>query len=107
MDAHAGLRLAVQIDRAAPRQRKILEPPAAVVEPQLIRRAVVGDEDVDPAVAVEVAGDDAKAVADGRAYSRPIGDVGERAVAVVVVQRRRRGQVVGLRDCSSRARRSG
>ena len=42
----------------------------ALIQPQMIRRAVVGDEDVDPAVAVEIAGHDAETVADGGQESR-------------------------------------
>ena len=38
----------------------LLEPEAAQVAEQEVRRAVVGDEEVDPAVVVEVGGDDAQ-----------------------------------------------
>ena len=65
VDAHTGLRRAVLIERASHRERRLSKATATLVQPQMIRRAIVGDEDVDAAVAVEVAGDDAEAVADG------------------------------------------
>ena len=65
VDAHARLRDAVLVERAAHRERRLAKAAAALIQPQVIRRAVVRHEDVDPAVAIEVAGDDAEAVADG------------------------------------------
>jgi hypothetical protein len=65
--AHPRLRLPIQIDRTAHHERGVLEAPAAAIHPHLIRRAVVGDEHVDPAVTIHVARDNAEAVAHRRA----------------------------------------
>ena len=48
--------LPVRGQRRARQQRRVLEGAVALVHPQLVRLAVVGDVDVDPAVAVEVGG---------------------------------------------------
>ena len=48
------------VHRRAGQQRRVLERAVVLVDPQLIRLAVVGDVDVDPAVAVEVGGRDAE-----------------------------------------------
>ena len=63
----------------------------------MIWRTVVRHEDVDAAVAIEVARDDAEAVADRGQQSRSRGHVGKRAVAVIVVQGRGRRQIVARR----------
>ena len=64
VDAHPRLRDAVLVERAAHRERRLAKAAAALIQPEMIRRAVVRHEDVDAAVAVEVAGDDAETVAD-------------------------------------------
>ena len=68
--AHAGLRRAVLIDGHAAQQRRLGEAPVSEIDPEMVRRAVVGDEDVHAPVTVHVVGDDAEAVADGRAQCR-------------------------------------
>ena len=70
--AHAGLGLAVGAERGARQQPEVLERAVLLVHPQQVRLAVVGDVEVDPAVAVEVGG--------RHAQRRPevVGDAGRR-----------------------------
>ena len=56
------------------------------VDPELVRRRVVGDVEVRPAVAVVVAGRDAEPGAVGFGDARALRDVDEAAVAVVAEQ---------------------
>ena len=86
VDAHAGLRRAVLIDRHAVHQRRVRERAVALVHPEVVRRAVVGHEDVDAAVGIEVGRHDAQAVADRGLQPGTRRDVRERAVAAVVEQ---------------------
>ena len=60
--------------------------PFVLVDPELVRRGVVGDVEIEPAVAVVVAGRDAEAGAVGLADAGRLGHVGEPAVALVAVQ---------------------
>jgi len=53
----------------------------------MVRCPVVGDEEIDAAVAVEITGDDAEPVADRRAQTGAFRHVAESAVAVVVIER--------------------
>ena len=97
VDAHSRFRLAVQVDGAAHRQRRVFESTAALVDPHLVGGAVVGDEHVNPSISVHVAGDDAQPVADRGAQTCAIGHVGEGSVAVVPEERRRGRQIVRSR----------
>ena len=78
--------LARGVDRGAGQQRRVLERAVVLVDPQLVGLAVVGDVDVDPAVAVEVGGRDAERRPERAADQGAAGDVGERAVALVVIE---------------------
>ncbi len=72
---------------AGPRQeRRILERAVALVDPQLVRLAVVGDVDVDPPVAVEIGRRHTQRGAELGRQSGARRHIGERSVAVVVVQ---------------------
>ena len=64
---------------------------AQIVEEE-IRDGVVGDEDVEIAVAVVIGEGDAHAFSDVPAMPDFAGDIGERAVAVVVIERVRAGR---------------
>ena len=66
VDAHARLRLALVVEGGARGLGGVLERAVALVEEEEVRVHVVGDVEVDPAVAVEVGRDDAEAVAVGR-----------------------------------------
>ena len=85
-DAHARLDPAGGVQGAAALDRFLLERAVVLVDPELGRLFVVGDEDVGPAVAGEIGADDAPAA---RWCVDPgLGrHVGERAVAVVVIER--------------------
>ena len=50
------LRAPVGTQRGARQERHVLEGAVALVDPQLVFLLVVGDEDVDPPVAVEIGG---------------------------------------------------
>ena len=95
--AHAGLGDAVLVHRAAAERGFLQETKVPRVHPQLVDRHVVGDEQVDAPVAVEVRGRGAKAVAEGEAKTGRGGHVGEGAVAVVAEQLVRCRGVVVLR----------
>ena len=60
--AHAALLAAVFIDRGARSEPDLFKRAVAFVAVMKIRRRVVGDEDIDQAVVVEVAGEHAEAV---------------------------------------------
>ena len=103
-NAHAGLRFAVLVHAAAPGQGRFYEAQAALVQPQLIDRHVVGDEHVRVAVAVEIRADDAEAVAELQLQPGGGAHVREGAVAVVAEQCiRRRGLVVLRRAVGAHA----
>jgi hypothetical protein len=69
IDAHASpFASPVSAERNTGEERRIREGAVVLVDPQLVRRAVVGDKDIDPAVAIEVSGRDTER----RADSRPI-----------------------------------
>ena len=73
--------------RPAPESiRGVAKGPVAAVEEQEVRILVVGDVEVDPAVAVQVGRDGPESVAVGPANPGRAGDVGERLVAVVAKQ---------------------
>ena len=96
-DAHACLGLTIAIHGTAQQHRLIVEDAVALVDPELVVDAVVGDEDIDPAVAVEVSACDTQAVAVGAIEPSLDGDIGEGPVAVVVVEGVASRVVVGIR----------
>ena len=64
IDAHASLGLSHPVDRHAGQQRLVAERArSALVDPELIRVAVVGDVDVEPAIVVVVGGEHAESAA--------------------------------------------
>ena len=83
VDAHAGLRLAVDVEADAGAVGDVGERAVAVVAVEEVADHVVGDVDVGVAVAIEVAERDAEALAGGIGDAGLLRDVGERAVAVV------------------------
>ncbi len=84
-ESHAGFRLAVIVDGRAHFKGDV-DKTALGVEPELIGFTVVGDVDVDPAVVVEIAADDAESLTDSAGQAGGRGDIGERAIAVVVIE---------------------
>src|SRR2546425_10566760 len=102
-DAHAGLGLAVGREGAAGLDGDVRERAVLFV---LIERAglrVVGDVDVGPAVVVEIGGENAEAEgAVGLQNTRGFGDIGEGAIAVVVIEdifaARQAGRAAGDHD---------
>ena len=92
-DAHARRGPARAVGGDPRRDADLLEPQSAQVAEQEVGRGVVGDEDVELAVVVEVGDGQAQAAAArAREPGRPA-DLGERAVAVVAEE-----QVVPARD---------
>ncbi len=73
--AHPGLGLTHPVVRDAALHRLLLERPVLLVHPEPVGRAVVGDENVRPAVAVEVGADHAQARPRQPAQARRLGDV--------------------------------
>lgn len=57
-DAHVGGRLPHGVISHAAHHRLLLESAVLLVDPQVVRLAVVGDEEVGPVIAVQVGGDD-------------------------------------------------
>ena len=96
-DAHAGDGHTAIVVRAADPRRHVLEGAVAPVAPQEARRLIVGDVQVDPAVAVEVARQDPEAVAGGPGDARPLGYVLEPAVAEIAIEPVVRWRLVGHR----------
>ena len=85
--AHVGLRPPVGVERRARGVADVGEPAAAEVAVDVVRPRVVGDEQIEPAVVVHVEPGDAEAEARlALGHAGGLGDVGERAVAVVVEQ---------------------
>ena len=83
--AHVGLLAARLVEGGPRRVADVLERTVALVAIEVVRRGVVGDEQVEPAVVVEVEERHPEAVeAGGVGHAGPRADVGERAVAVVV-----------------------
>ena len=91
--AHARLEPPFGADRRAGEERGIHEPPVALIDPQLIRSAVVGDVDVDPSIAVEVGGGDAQRGTELGGHARGDRHVAERAVPIVAKQMARPGAI--------------
>jgi hypothetical protein len=60
---HAGLGLALLVDRTATQNRLVLEGAVPLVDPHLVGILVVGDIEIGPAITVEVVGDRAQGVA--------------------------------------------
>ncbi len=84
-DAHVGLGLPPTVDRDADRARDVLERPVALVTPEDVLFGVIRDEEVDPAVPVQVGGE--------HPHASPLagdpggwGDVGEPPAALVPVE---------------------
>ena len=93
---HARLGHAQSAQRRAGQQPGLAERPVAAVDPQQVLDAVVGDVDVDPAVAVEVGGGDAERRTEPAAGQRDVAHVDEPPLPRVAVQVIRRA-AVGLR----------
>src|SRR5262245_62063968 len=88
VNSHAGTRLAILVEGHARRHGVVREGAVAVVMVELIRLRVVGDAEVQPAVAVIIEQGDAKRFARGIVKPRPPGDVLKSAVAFVTVKSR-------------------
>ena len=86
-DAHAGLGLGFGGESGAVFDGDVLEGAVVLVEVERGGSGIVGDVNVGPAVVIEIGGGDAEAVgADGVPHAGFLADVGERAVAVVVIE---------------------
>ena len=90
IDSHAGLGAAGGVEGDAGLERRVFELAAAQVAPEEVRYRVVGDEEVDVAVGIEVGGQDTEALGeDSAAHGDPrrAGDVLKPAAAAVEVER--------------------
>ena len=63
------------------------------IDPELVWGRVVGDVDIEPAVAVEIIGDDAEPGAVGAGDPGRFGDIGEMTAAVIAIEAIRRRTV--------------
>src|SRR5499426_1666756 len=88
VSSHSRLGLAVFADGDAALKRYFAEAPVVIVTEEKVRVGVIGDEDVLPAVVVEVKCDNAQTAAGMRPDLGSFSDIGEGAVAVVSVKRR-------------------
>src|SRR6185369_4274809 len=71
-----------------------LECAVMFIAKQRVRHRIIGDEDVLPAVPVEIKGDHSQPVARFRRDPGNLADIGEGTVAVIVIQSRRLSVVV-------------
>ncbi len=78
---HARLRAPSLVDGTASLEGAVDEGAVAAVLPELVRRLVVGDEEIGPAIAIEIGGNDAEAVAESGAQTCRRGDVGDAQAA--------------------------
>src|SRR5712692_7912700 len=76
-DSHIGLGLPQAVEGEAPYDRFFLESPILLVDPQVVRLAIVGDKNVGPAVAVEVGADHAESRTGALSEPRAQGHIGE------------------------------
>ena len=96
-DAHAALGIARRAQRRSRDEPFVDERPVAAVDPELVRPAVVRHVEIEPAVAVVVAGHDAEPRAVRPGNPRALGDIDEMAAAIVTKQ------TVGHRPVRARA----
>ena len=104
-DAHAAFGSARRIQRGAGQQAVVGERAVVPIDPQLVRRAVVGDVDVEPAVAVVVAHRDAEPRAVRLRDAGRGGAVDEASTAVVAKQPGGHGAIRARAAVVARARR--
>ena len=97
LHAHSRLSLSAARERAAERERTITEAAVRALDPQLIRQHVVRDEEIGAAIAIEVRGRHAQAVAEGGAQPRGDADVLEASCTEVAIQRVARRSAVVVR----------
>ena len=90
---HVGADRTRGTERRTRQERHILEGPIALVDPQLVFPLVVGDEDVDPPVAVEIRSRHTERRPERSRHAGTGGDVGERPVLAVSVEPIRLGAV--------------
>ncbi len=86
-DPHAGLRLSIRAQSASCFDCDVLKFPVLLVLVERAGGGIVGDINIGPAIVVEICSQHSEAVgAAGAENSRRVGNVGERAIAVVVIQ---------------------
>ena len=93
-DAHSSSWNAHGIERASPQRGILLKVPLAPVQPELVGGGVIGHEEVDPAVVIEIARGDAEAIAVGAIQTGGGGNVFKGAVPSVAEEHCRGGSVV-------------
>src|SRR5258708_1627982 len=87
-DAHAPLLSAVSVDRHACFKSNLAKRPVPVVVVKIIRRRVVGDENIYSAVSIKITGDNIQPVVTDRIVDASLfRHVGKCSVAVIVVER--------------------
>ena len=86
IDAHARLGAPHVVESDAGQQRLVVEPASSVVDPKLVRVAVVGHVEVGPAVGVEIGGNDSQSGPECRVKPGRFGHVFEAAPALVAKQ---------------------
>ena len=96
VDSHVGLGVAARAERRSRGQRAVVEGAVAPVHPQLVLALIVGDEEIEPAVAVEIGRCRAEGRPELAAHPGRRGHVLEDAVPPVAVEQ------VGLRPARLR-----
>ena len=96
-DPHAAFRVPGRVQRGAGERPIVHERAVVVIDPELVGGRVVGDVEIEPAVAVQIIGDNAEPGAVGAGDPGRFGDVGEMAVTVVPIQ------TIGCRAIGSRS----
>src|SRR5260221_1923366 len=91
--AHSGSRVALLAECDARRQADLLEFAVAAVAEEKILNRIVGDEEIHPAVIVDVGRDDTPCFAKNFPDARFSGDVRESTIAIVVKQQAARWRV--------------
>ena len=94
IDAHAALDPAIVIERRTRQQRAVAEGPVLLIDPQLVRLAIVGDIDVHPPVPVDIRGHDPERrtkVAGHPCLGRNVDERPVPTVAIQPVRNRREG----------------
>src|SRR6266849_205274 len=86
-DAHAALLATVSVDRRTRFESDLAKRTIPVVMVEIVRRRVVGYENIHPSVSIKVTGDDVQAVVTDRVVNAGLfGHVGKRPVAIVVIE---------------------
>src|ERR1700761_1124112 len=86
IDAHTRFGRSIDIYRNASLKRFVAKGTVLLVDPQLIGIAVIGNEEIWPAIAVQVRGNHSEAIANGLGYSRLDRDILEHSISQIMIE---------------------